>query len=374
MTQEFFSALPDHLIERPVLLLEEKVARRNIRTMAEKARRNGVLFRPHFKTHRSAHIAGWFRDEGIRSITVSSLRMAAYFAENGWDDITVAFPVNLRETALINELAGRISLSLIASSPVVIRALDRSLSERAGLFVEIDTSYGRSGVRWDHSSRLEEVIRTLHGCRHLHFRGLLSHTGDTYAATSREEILMLHRKAVEKLKKLKKRFADDFEDCLISLGDTPSFSLLQDIEGIDEMRPGNFVFYDMMQSRLGACSPEEIAVAVACPVVEVHPDEHKTVIYGGAVHLSKESLPAGSGSSCFGRIIDPHAPGKVREDTFVYALSQEHGLVTLPPGVESDIRPGDLLYIYPVHSCLTANLYDAYLTSDGKWIESMRSI
>ena len=41
-------------IETPTLLLNEAIARRNIERMANKARQNGVRFRPHFKTHQSA--------------------------------------------------------------------------------------------------------------------------------------------------------------------------------------------------------------------------------------------------------------------------------------------------------------------------------
>ena len=73
--------------------------------MAGKAHANRLVFRPHFKTHQSHLIGQWFREEGVTKITASSLSMAAYFAEDGWDDITVAFPVNIREMDTINELA-----------------------------------------------------------------------------------------------------------------------------------------------------------------------------------------------------------------------------------------------------------------------------
>ncbi len=43
--------------------------------MAEKARINDVVFRPHFKTHQSHKIGQWFRNEGVNAITVSSIKM-----------------------------------------------------------------------------------------------------------------------------------------------------------------------------------------------------------------------------------------------------------------------------------------------------------
>ena len=39
--------------------------------------------------------------------------MAEYFAENGWNDITIAFPFNLLEIDKINELAGKINLNIL---------------------------------------------------------------------------------------------------------------------------------------------------------------------------------------------------------------------------------------------------------------------
>ena len=83
--------------------------------MAEKAAKSNTSFRPHFKTHQSAQIGEWFRQEGVEAITVSSVRMAKYFAANDWGDITIAFPFNVHETKQADELAGKINLLLIVA-------------------------------------------------------------------------------------------------------------------------------------------------------------------------------------------------------------------------------------------------------------------
>jgi len=58
-------------ITRPTLVVDEGRVRRNIARMATKARASGVRFRPHFKTHQSAAIGAWFREEGVTAITAS---------------------------------------------------------------------------------------------------------------------------------------------------------------------------------------------------------------------------------------------------------------------------------------------------------------
>ena len=88
--------------------------------------------------------------------------------------------------------------------------------------------------------------------------------------------------------------------CAISIGDTPSCSIAGSFAGADEIRPGNFVFYDLTMSGLGACRDEEIAVAVACPVTAKYKSLNQVVIYGGAVHLSKEFMVDERGRGIYG--------------------------------------------------------------------------
>ncbi|MFN8417960.1 MAG: hypothetical protein U0528_01745 [Anaerolineae bacterium] len=108
--------------------------------MAAKARANGVRFRPHFKTHQSADVGAWFRDEGVSAITASSLRMASYFADHGWSDITVGVPVNIREIDLINALAARIELGVLVDS------LESVTSIRTCASADQRVDRGRSGL------------------------------------------------------------------------------------------------------------------------------------------------------------------------------------------------------------------------------------
>ena len=130
-----------------------------------------------------------------------------------------------------------------------------------------------------------------------------------------------------------------------------------------------------MQFALGSCRLEEIAVALICPVVAMHPNRMEAVIYGGAVHLSKEQTlltPApdpvyGLAISWDGKNWDTgNILGKVS------ALSQEHGIISLTQA-GCNLKPGDLVAILPVHSCLTANLMKRYYDLNGEVIETMNS-
>lgn len=332
--------------------------------MADKARKSGALFRPHFKTHQSVAVAELFRKEGVTKITVSSVRMAHFFASNGWNDITIAFPVNLRETEALNRLANSIRLQVLIDSTFVANMLEQKTTAPLGVFIKIDTGYHRSGLLPEQNREIQEILQILKASNHLQVSGFLTHAGHTYHAKSKAEILHIMHDAQQKFHILKQTFLPDFPTLITSYGDTPSCSLAENCFGFDEIRPGNFVFYDVMQFHLGSCTLKDIAVAVACPVVGVFSKRNEVVIYGGAVHLSKEYLAADNGSTLFGYVVllnDNFTWDEPIAGAWVSNLSQEHGIVSVPNQLAAKLHPGDLLGILPVHSCLSANLLEKVL-------------
>lgn len=360
-------------ITRPTLLLSKEIAMRNIEKMLRKANTHKLNFRPHFKTHQSAAIGEWFREAGVTCITVSSLTMANYFADAGWEDITIAFSVNIPEIEEINELAGRINLNLTIENVEGLEALQKKISWHTGIFIKIDTGYHRTGIEITENQLLDQLLAMIQKSPLLQFRGFLSHTGHTYQANSQHDIHSRHFDALLKMKALRARYINEWPEMIISIGDTPSCSICDNFDRIDEIRPGNFVFYDLMQHKLGSCQLSDIAVRMVCPVVALHPSRNEVVIYGGAVHFSKESIINIDGKALFGRIIVRVGDKKLLldEKNYLHALSQEHGILKITPHDFRYFKPGQLVEIIPVHSCLTANLMKEYLTDEDELIKMM---
>ncbi|NOZ62033.1 MAG: alanine racemase [Calditrichaeota bacterium] len=361
-------------IHKPTLLLDQIRAAANIRQMAEKAKKSGVRFRPHFKTHQSAEVGEWFRQHGTKEITVSSVEMAQYFAAHGWDDITIAFPANIREIAGFNELAPQIKLNLLVESPETVAFLQQKLQSSVSVWIKIDVGYHRTGIPWDSHRRLKNLAEQIRTSEKLKFAGLLTHAGHTYHARSRDEIRKIFQETKERMQAcadLLRRFA--FEKVQISVGDTPGCSIAEAFFGVDEIRPGNFVFFDVSQWLLGSCSEEQIAVALACPVVAKHEDRGELVIFGGGIHLSKENVFDNSGRRIFGYVVELNKDGwgKINPDRYVSSLSQEHGIVKTNDDFFQKTNIGDLVAVLPTHSCLTVNLMKQFITLDGKEIRVM---
>jgi D-serine deaminase-like pyridoxal phosphate-dependent protein len=345
------------MMKVPTLVLDKQKCLTNIRKFAQKTRQNKLIFRPHFKTHQSAAIGEWFKQSGVSKITVSSLQMAAYFASAGWQDITIALPMNPLQIEAYNKLAQNITLNLLISTTQILPKLS-GLTDKIGYFIELDNGYNRSGLDAELAIQLAEILPNDR------FKGFLLHAGNTYNAKSKEQILAIHQEQLELAKKCKRKFPNK----IISVGDTPSFSLASNFDNIDEVRPGNFVFFDVMQKNLGSCSWQDIAVAVFCPVIAKYEKREQLIINGGAVHLSKESW-----NGSFGRVAIPNENGWAEPlpDTYVKSVSQEHGIIATRSDILQMIEVGDVLAILPVHSCLTANLFTEYRTLQNELIDRL---
>jgi len=346
------------MLKAPQLFINEQQCLANIKKMAAKIPA-GFIFRPHFKTHQSAKIGNIFKACGIHKITVSSLEMAGYFIENGWQDITLGITCNIHWTEDINLLGQKASLNIVVEDAHVLRVLMKEIKIDCGVFIKVDTGAGRTGVKSSDVNVIDDLVLLLKNSEYLHFKGFLSHAGHTYACKNKEEISEIYFQSYSQMSVLKERYIKDFSNIILSYGDTPSCSVVDNLSHFDEYRPGNFVFYDLMQYEAGVCSYDEIAVSVAAPVIAKHKDRLEIVVHCGAVHLSKEYIEI-EGQKVYGEMsISAQAPSLNR--AFVKRLSQEHGVIGVNKSVFEAINVGDTVSIMPVHSCLTVHQFANFL-------------
>ncbi|MBA4385205.1 MAG: alanine racemase, partial [Anaerolinea sp.] len=316
-------------IDQPTLLIDEAVTRSNIACMTQRAYDRGVTFRPHFKTHQSAQIGEWFRDAGVQKITVSSVEMAEYFADYGWEDILIAFSFNPRQMKRINALAERVHLGILIENLDVLPPLVLFGQAPLDVWIKVDAGSRRTGIDWQDKKSLHEICEAVNRIPRLRLTGLLTHSGHSYHAGSGEAISRIFREGVDRLNQIRDELAViGFSGLKVSVGDTPGCSVCEDWSGIDEVRPGNFVLYDAQQAAEGSCGIDNISIALACPVVAKHPDRREVVVYGGAIHLSKNTVEL-DGKQSYGLPALPNGErwGAPMPHARVDRLSQEHGIL-----------------------------------------------
>lgn len=321
--------------------------------------------RPHFKTHQSADVGNWFRDYGVTKIAVSSLDMAIYFANQGWDNITVAFPYNPLEWEKAAALSKKIKLNILVESQEALNHAKQQIKENLGYFIKLDVGYHRTGVNPRNIELIEQLQKE---CGKFQFEGILAHAGHSYNCRSKDQIIQIYSDVNQVLIQLKDELS---EAPFISYGDTPTCSVVENFSALDEMRCGNFVYYDLTQVNIGSCNINQVAVAMACPVVAHHLSRDELVIYGGAIHFSKDSLKTGEHLR-FGQVVHFEENGwELIPETYLTKISQEHGIIHGPPDVISKVKFGDTIGVIPVHSCLASDLSKDQRTLSGEKINKL---
>jgi len=354
------------LIKKPTVIVDKRLTVHKIERMAKKAKSSSVRFRPHFKTHHSADIGEWFRPFDVSNIAVSSVGMAKYFASHGWNDIMICIPANLLEIDELNQLSKEVALHVLVDSVETSKFLCEKIKHDTKVWIEIDVGYRRTGVPTERMDQILKIAKHIQNGQNLSLIGVITHAGHSYHARSLHEIRSIYTETTSRMKIVQETLSSaGFQDLEVSIGDTPTCSLIEKFEApISEIRPGNFVFYDLTQLNIGSCQENEISMTVACPVISKAAERNELVIYGGGASLSKEHYVSDR-QTVYGLVALPE-DGKKRthavNDTFVASVSQEHGKIIGPSEFVNDIKIGDVLMILPVHACQTTLLHKEYQT------------
>lgn len=356
--------LPD--LDTPYVLVDGRKLDRNIQEMAQLAEENRVDLRPHVKTHKVPAIARKQIEAGAVGITVAKVSEAEIMADGGLADIFVAYPLVTEEkirwaialSKRIRLIVGVDSLEGARRLSAVAKAQDHSLEVR----LEVDTGLRRTGVPYEEAVALAGRIS---GLSNLELMGIYTYRG---AVLDGAPTLQLER-AGEEEGRLMVSLADSMREQGVmvndvSLGSTPTVAYAARVEGVTEIRPGTYVFYDRMQVRLGACSPEDCAAEVVATVVS-RPTRGLAVIDGGSKTFATDVQPGGQPLSLvgFGEVVG-------HPEAVLERLTEEHGMISL--NGESDLRVGDTVRIIPNHVCSTVNLHEAlYLANPDGTVEEV---
>jgi D-serine deaminase-like pyridoxal phosphate-dependent protein len=352
-------------LETPALLLHLDVVERNLERMAARARRLGVTLRPHAKTHKCVELGRRQLAHGAVGLTVATLAEAEAFATAGIADLTWGFPIDATHIPHARRIARRVTLRVVTDDLATARALAGSALH---VWLKVDCGYHRAGVDPESAYALD-IARELARADGLVFDGILSHSGHAYQTTNKPEAAQV----AEEERFVMVRFAQRLRLAGIavpgiSVGSTPAMAAVQDLTGVSEARPGNYVFHDRTMVLIGCCDADDVGVTVLATVVSHQPGASHFVVDAGALALSKDTGPA--------HLALPATFGAVRghPDLAIASLSQEHGVVRgAVDALDGRFPVGERIEIVPNHSCLTVAHFDHYhVMREGRAIDRWR--
>jgi len=350
-------------IRTPGLLLDLDRVKRNAARMSETAKRNNVRLRPHIKTHKCIEVARIQTEGQDGAITVSTLEEARAFAEYGFSDITYAVPIEKGKFGqAIGLRQSGIKLNLLTDDEDTVRSLDSAAAKADvifDVFLKVDVGTHRVGVEPDSLDAIE-IPQQIATSGNLRFAGILTHAGHSYDVKTKEEILKVARHERDSMVELAGRLRNNgIEVPTVSIGSTPTMTHVDHLDGIDEIRPGNYIFFDNFQATLGNCEFEDTALTVLAAVIHRDPSRNKLVVDAGAIALSKDRGPMHLDPTCgYGRVLDLDGN---ETGLRVTGMSQEHGeIVADAAAMIKNFKVGDRMRILANHSCLTAAQHSHY--------------
>ncbi|MEP6850536.1 MAG: alanine racemase [Acidobacteriota bacterium] len=350
-------------VKTPSLLLDLERVRRNAARISEIATSNGVRLRPHVKTHKCIEVARIQTAGHNGAITVSTLAEANAFAANGFLDITYAVPIERGKFAeSIEILNSGVKLNLLTDDAATVADLDIAAGKagiKFNVFLKIDCGTHRVGVE-PQTSEAVTIPRAISDAANLKFAGILTHAGHSYDVKTVDEIKAVARHERDVMVDLAETLRrGGIEVPTVSIGSTPTIKHVDHLNGIDEVRPGNYIFFDAYQATLGSCRFEDTALTVLAAVVHRDRSRKRLVVDAGGIALSKDRGPAHIDPTCgYGHVLDIEGN---ETGMRVTSLSQEHGEIGSDDDSLIDKFPvGSRLRILANHSCLTAAQHSHY--------------
>jgi D-serine deaminase-like pyridoxal phosphate-dependent protein len=355
-------------LKTPSLVLDIGKVKRNAEQMSQRIKQFGADLRPHIKTHKCIEVARIQTAGHSGAVTVSTLAEARAFAAKGFSKITYAVPIESGKFAEAIEISRDCELSLITDDvdvPDQLNDVAKQANIHLNLFLKVDCGYHRCGVE-PTSHEAKEIPQRISNASNLRFAGILTHAGHSYSCRTKPELLALAKHERDVMADFGEALRKEVGQVpIVSIGSTPTITSVDHLNGIDEVRPGNYIFFDAFQATLGSCSFEDCALTVLASVVHRDRSRRKVIIDAGAIALSKDRGPVGLNPDCgYGKVL-----GLNGEDLnlTVSEISQEHGAVIANDENTLDrLRVGSRVRVLVNHSCLTAAQHSLYNVLEGE--------
>lgn len=329
-----------HDLDTPALVVDLDVMERNLSRMADYARQHGLRLRPHTKTHKIPALGAKQLALGAVGLTVAKVSEAEVMLAAGDGDLLVAYPIfGAEKMRRLVEVARKSRVTVSVDSVEAARPIAeaaRAAGVSIGVLAEVDAGLHRVGVR---PEVFVDLLRGLAGLDGIELRGMAFYPGhiknQDLAAVGALSSL------IEGL--VAEAAAAGFALPVVSGGSTPTEWHSHLVKGMNEIRPGTYIFNDRNTIISGACQAEDCAATIIATVVSTAvPGQF--VIDGGSKTFSSDKAAADG----FGVFLD--AP-----DALFEKMNEEHGYVK---HAGHQRKVGERVRILPNHICVAVNLHE----------------
>ena len=352
-------------LDTPALLIDLDRLENNLRRAANYCSQHGLRLRPHTKTHKNPAIGRMQLDLGAAGLTVAKVGEAEVMLSSGTPELLIAYPI-LGATKLgrLVEVAKKTNLTVALDSVDAAQGLSQAAGQAGvtvGVLVEADVGMRRCGL--EPGPALVALAKEVDRLPALRLDGVEFYPGHFWANAPNGP------ESLDKLRKTVAAIRDDFQKAglplrILSGGSSPTLYCSHTIEGVNEVRPGTYVFNDRTQVAAGVCTWDDCAATIMTTVVST-PRDKAAIVDGGSKTFTSDLLP-GSDEGTFGRVLE--AP-----EARFYKMNEEHGYLDLENAGRS-FKIGDRVRIIPNHICVAVNMHEKVYGVRAETVEEVWNV
>ncbi len=345
----------------PALLVDLDALDANIAKMAAHCKAAGRALRPHGKTHKCPEIAQLLVKAGAVGACAAKLSEAEAFAKGGVSGLLVT-------TAVIGKHKIERAVRLAARKPDTIFCVDHAqnvadldaAARAAGahLNLAIDLNVGnRTGIATGKPALALAQEITRH--KHVKLAGLQAYAGQASHKAGFEARREMSHGIMNTAVDTRRLLERDGIPCpLLTGGSTGTYNIDSEVEGVNELQPGSFLFMDLDYARIGGKGDTvyrdfQYSLSVLTTVVS-KPSSTEVVVDGGLKAFSTDK---------------PFKPEAKGIDGIEFGWGgDEHGKLNLAKASRS-LAVGDRVEFLVPHCDPTVNLYERIYGVRGKQVE-----
>ncbi|HWA99730.1 MAG TPA: DSD1 family PLP-dependent enzyme [Pirellulales bacterium] len=350
----------------PALLVDLDQFERNIKRMADHAKRHGKGLRPHAKTHKCVEVARRQCAAGAHGVCVATVPEAIVLTKGKIESILLTSPIaNASRAAQIAALAESCELFVAVDHPQQV-ALYNEAARAAGVMLNllVDLNVGDRRTGASPGEPAVEIGAAVMRSKNLRLRGLQAYSGGSshivgYTAR-RDHSLRAMAQAVQTCELFAKR---GLPLEILSGASTGTHNIDSQLAELTELQVGSYVFMDVDYRRIGGTHSavfDEFAPSLTVLTTVV-----------SANHRDRVTLDAGFKAFATDRTFGPE-PKDVTGLSYSFA-GDEFGALTLEQP-SREIALGDRLEFIVPHCDPTVNLYDRIYACRGDKVEEIWSV
>ena len=339
----------------PGILIDAERVESNIKQMLSTVKGDCSRLRPHVKTHKMANVIRMQVDAGITKFKAATISEASVIAQNGGEDILLAYQPIGPNVALLTQLIQKhpnVSFATIVDHEDAVNQLASSM-QNAGLTlpvrIDVDCGMHRTGIPFGDS--LNALRQQIENKGALEYEGLHVYDGHLHqpdADTRKLETEDIIRQVAA--------YDREHTAGVVAGGGSPTFRFWAETTSW-ECSPGTTLFWDMGYSTAFPELPYEIAVALLTRVIS-KPGKNLFCVDCGYKAIASE-MPLENRLAVIGM-----------DDAKIVSHSEEHMVLESP--MANELRLGQPLLTFPRHVCPTMALHETTAIIRGGEVSSDR--